>query len=529
MGVVYEAEDLKLGRHVALKLISGKTEADAAALERFWREARSASALNHPGICTIYELNDSEGQPFLVMEMLEGQTLDRTYGGHAMPLPRLIELGVQLADALDAAHRKGILHRDIKPSNIFVTGSGQAKVLDFGLARFQAVDSADSTDAATSAGMMLTSPGATLGTIAYMSPEQARGEALDARSDIFSLGVVLYEMATGKHPFEGTTSAVVFDKLLNYVPAAAVSLNHELPAEFESILSKALEKDRELRYQSAADLRADLRRLQRSSSASRVGASSVSLPKSASYAGMTRADSAVTVATAKAAAQPARAGRAPAAFRGLRFSQLVRIAGLGAAVIILAFSVWHHLHRGARPQTAAVAATAPIADKTSAPVAAAPAAVATPVAKPSADIAPESERRRARAERTRAAKTPPPPPQPAVVHPAVAAIPAAPVHPAPAAAAPVVHKPVPAPVASYAARHVRFFGRSSSGTLRLSAAAFSYTSGGDSVSLTRAQVRGIDGDTLVETSGKRWRFEITGMSNDQVHNLLARWLAGGAH
>jgi len=523
MGVVYEAEDLKLGRRAALKLISGKSEADPVAVERFWREARTASSLNHPGICTIYEIDDSGAQPFLVMELLEGQTLDRTYAGHPMPLPRLIELGVQLADALDAAHRRGVLHRDIKPSNIFITGSGQAKMLDFGLARFQAVGEADSTDAGTA--QMLTSPGSTLGTIAYMSPEQARGETLDARSDIFSLGVVLYEMATGKHPFGGTTSAVVFDKLLNYVPAAAISLNHELPPEFESILSKALEKDRELRYQSAADLRADLRRLQRGSSSSRIAAVPASLKSS--YSGMKRADFAPAVAvTAAVAPKSTSAARSPIARRGLRLSQPVRLAGLGIAVIILAFGVFRHFHRA--PEAAAVAATPAQTARPAATAAAAPVPAAAPVAKPSAAILPEREPRRARSERTRHAETPPPPAPPAVVHPTVAVSPPVPVHPAPAAAPPAVHKPAPAPAVSYAARHTRFFGRSSSGTLRLSPTAFTYAAGGDSVSLTRAQIRAIDGNTVVAMDGKRWRFEITGMSNEQVHTLLARWLADGA-
>ncbi|HET7346683.1 MAG TPA: serine/threonine-protein kinase, partial [Acidobacteriaceae bacterium] len=221
MGVVYEAEDLKLGRHVALKVLSATEE--PAALERFWREARAASALNHPGICTLYELNESEQQPFLVMELLEGQSLDQLYSGQAVPLNRLIDLGIQIADALDAAHHKGILHRDIKPGNLFVTTTGQVKILDFGLARFE--DSASTTtDVGVSARHMITAPGSTLGTIAYMSPEQARGEQVDLRSDIFSLGVVLYEMATGRHPFNGTTTAVVFDKLLNYIPPTPVSL-----------------------------------------------------------------------------------------------------------------------------------------------------------------------------------------------------------------------------------------------------------------------------------------------------------------
>ena len=527
MGVVYEGEDLKLGRRVALKLISAKTEADVITVERFWREARTASALNHPGICTIFEINDSEEQPFLVMELLEGETLDRSYGGHAVPFPRLVELGVQLADALDSAHRRGILHRDIKPSNIFITGSGQAKILDFGLARFEA-GTADSTDDGTRAAQMLTSPGSTLGTIAYMSPEQARGESLDARSDIFSLGVVLYEMSTGKHPFQGTTSAVVFDKLLNYVPAAPVSLNRELPAEFENILNKALEKDREMRYQSAADLRADLRRLQRSSSSARMAAVPVARPATRSYPGMTRVDSAPKV-NAAAAASIGTKSAAPSRISGPRFSPILRLAGLGIAVIILAIGVLRHVHN-TRPAAAAV----PVPAVTpAAPAPAAPVAAAAPLAKPSAAISaapePRPDAERTRPPRKARSETPPPASQPAVVRAAATTSTAAAVHPAPAVTPPAAPKAAPAPViVSYPARHMRFFGRSSSGTLRLTPAAFTYTAEGDSVSLRRTEIRTIDGNTVVGTNGKRWRFEITGMSSDQVHNLLARWASSGA-
>jgi serine/threonine protein kinase len=275
MGVVYEAEDQTLGRSVAIKILPEATRSDPAALQRFWREARAASSLNHPGICTIYELNESGDQPFIVMELLEGQSLDKLDHGRALPFARLLDFGVQVADALDAAHRKGILHRDIKPGNIFVSPSGQAKLLDFGLAKFEdahgnfastLVDDGDPAAAAAFPRQLLTSPGSTLGTIAYMSPEQARGEALDPRSDVFSLGVVLYELATGQHPFIGASAAVTFDRILNAAPVAPISVNPELPPEFEGILNKVLEKDREIRCQSAAELRADLKRLQRRSS-----------------------------------------------------------------------------------------------------------------------------------------------------------------------------------------------------------------------------------------------------------------------
>ena len=260
MGVVYEAVDQKLGRHVAVKFLIETTHRDNSALERFWREARAASSLNHPGICTIHELNESAETPFIVMELMEGNSLEKLCRGSPIPYPKLLETGVQLADALDAAHRKGIVHRDIKPANIFITNSGQAKLLDFGLAKF------DSTSAETLTALSpLTDSDSRMGTVAYMSPEQARGEPLDQRSDLFSLGVVLYEMATGRRPFAGATTAVLFDRILNESPAAPISLNPQLPVEFEGILNKALEKDRELRCQSAAELRADLKRLQRKS------------------------------------------------------------------------------------------------------------------------------------------------------------------------------------------------------------------------------------------------------------------------
>ncbi len=273
MGVVYEAVDQKLGRHVAVKLLAETIGEDTAALERFWLEARAASSLNHPGICIIHELNESAESPFIVMELLEGSSLEKAYHGHPMPYPRLLEMGTQLADALDAAHRKGILHRDIKPANIFLTNSGQAKLLDFGVAKLEGATDGDATSVGPEAPTFLkpiTREGLSVGTVAYMSPEQARGEGLDSRSDLFSLGVVLYEMATGQHPFQGGTTAVVFDNILNHAPTAPVSLNAQLPPEFEQMLNRALEKDRELRYQSAADLRADLKRLQRKSSSGTV-------------------------------------------------------------------------------------------------------------------------------------------------------------------------------------------------------------------------------------------------------------------
>ena len=286
MGVVYEAVDQKLGRHVAVKVLANAADAPATrdsdpARERFWREARAASSLNHPGICIIHELDETASPPFLVLELLEGSSLEKLYRGHAMPYPKLVAMGIQLADALDAAHRKGILHRDIKPANIFITSSGQAKLLDFGLAK---LDEACVASEASTAVIPLTDSGVTVGTVAYMSPEQARGDPLDLRSDLFSLGVVLYEMATGQHPFSGSAAAVVFDRILNHPPPPPISLNAELPAEFENILNKTLEKDRELRCQSAAELRADLKRLQRNSSSGSVTTTAVpaTLPAGAS-------------------------------------------------------------------------------------------------------------------------------------------------------------------------------------------------------------------------------------------------------
>ncbi|HKV24837.1 MAG TPA: protein kinase [Candidatus Acidoferrum sp.] len=265
MGVVYEAEDTKLGRRVALKFIPEENQRDTQTLERFLREARSASALNHSGICTIHAIEESEGRTFIAMELLVGESLDKLIAEGPLSIKRTIEIGIQLADALDAAHKRGIVHRDIKPANIFVTESGAVKILDFGLAKLlpsltsddggHTVDSHEET--------LLTSPGMAVGTIHYMSPEQARGETIDARSDLFSLGAVLYQMVTGKQAFPGSTSAVVFDNILNNPPVAPVSLNPEVPAEFERILNKALEKDRDIRYQVAAELRADLKRLQR--------------------------------------------------------------------------------------------------------------------------------------------------------------------------------------------------------------------------------------------------------------------------
>jgi eukaryotic-like serine/threonine-protein kinase len=354
MGLVYEAEDTKLGRRVALKFLQEAATKDPAAMDRFLREARSASALNHPGICTIHAIEENDGRTFLVMELLEGSSLEKLLALGRMPVTRAVCVGIELADALDAAHKKGILHRDIKPANIFLTERGSAKILDFGLAKLlEPEGAAEGETIGPSSDAFLTSPGTTVGTIAYMSPEQARGEALDARSDLFSLGSVLYQMVTGALPFPGTTSAVIFGNILHSAPIPAVQLNDSVPGEMERILDKLLEKDRELRFQVAAEVRADLKRLQRELEPGRVSSdprvtASGSSDSTARTAG---SGSGVASAPSGTVAQPASGAEFPPVKRRVGMAAV----GIGVLLVITAAAVWWFTRTGPQKQIAQLA------------------------------------------------------------------------------------------------------------------------------------------------------------------------------